>query len=445
MNLEAEMLTEAVKEQSLYAVDDSDPQGQEGLDLKQTETNQKPTPIQLNDFAPVKQWVTEKPPEKEWVIHNIIPAGDVGIMAGQGGTGKSNLSLLMARCVATGEWIEPFRPIKPRKVLLINVEDGEDDLWRRIYAQTQIKPLSADQAYEQLEENLMIYPGRGLVEPFMGQSPGGDPEVSEWGLWFKETVEQVKPELIITDTLSRLYGLDENSNAHAARWIGFIESVSRNNKAAVLIIHHVGKAYASQANQIAARGASAFVDNVRFSINLTHMQEQEAAKFKVDNPHLYFSMELSKVNYTAKGNKFFFRKGDQGFPELVDLEKGRMESAADMLEELLSVLAPKALTWRELKDRGDGKEIRKQLKESYRITKPQLSPLWDVLVDSKRAELVKTPAGKGQLRNELRIVGVNYDPPEDTRKEDDKIMQNKTTKKQEDKGRGKSKDEKTVG
>lgn len=356
-----------------------------------------PKPLSRDSIAPVDKWISLTPPPIDWVLDNLIPVGAVGAMPGMGGTGKSNLSLLIARVVATGRHIEPFHPTKPRSVLLLNVEDSSDDQWRRLHAQITRTPPQGENELRLLRDNLMIYQGRGEVGPLMGLD-GANPRESAWGKWFAESVHNLKPEFIILDTKSRLYGLDENSNDHASQWLAYIERIANNSNAAVLILHHTAKARSGESDQLSSRGASAFIDNARFCFSLTNLSESEAKRYAVEDSKCYFKMEMVKGNYSAPRKAWFFRKGEAGYPELVNLEEDRFFAASALLHEKLSELQ-EPITWRELRDREEGKTIRKVLRDEHNILRDGLSKLWDMLIDSKRAKLVEVLTEKtGQIR-----------------------------------------------
>lgn len=401
INLVREMQLQAEAERAEY----SQPAEAERFEITPPASQGKESPgpqtLTRDDIAPVGQWVIKKPPEIDWILSDMIPAGAVGVLTGMGGTGKSNLTLLMARTVATGTTIEPFRVVKPRPVLILNVEDSGDDMWRRLYAQAQIDPLSSNEA-ELIQENLMVYPGRGEVGPLM-ELDQNNPCRSPWGIWLQESVKNLKPALIILDTKSRLFGLDENSNDHASQWLSFIERVATDSKAAVLIVHHVAKARAADSNQLAARGASALIDNARFCFSLTNISESDAKKYDLDRPEMFFQMEMTKGNYVAPGKRWFFEKGEAGYPQLVNLEKGRLTAAAEMLLELLTELDG-PVTWNELRNRPAGTEIRKALRTEHGITRATLYKIFEILIDSRRIKIVDILAEKnGQTRPEIHV------------------------------------------
>ncbi len=70
-----------------------------------------------------------------------------------------------------------------------------------------------------------------------------------------ETVERVRPRLLVLDPLVRLHGVDENTVAEVAPILGFLRDLQRRFAAAVLLVHHARKSGATRPGQ-ALRGSS---------------------------------------------------------------------------------------------------------------------------------------------------------------------------------------------
>src|SRR5690606_27026202 len=83
-----------------------------------------PAPLDLAALA------ASDPVPPQHILPELMPAGEVTLASGHGGTGKSGVAMHLAACVALGRtWcgIEPA----PRPVYYISCEDGRDILhWR---------------------------------------------------------------------------------------------------------------------------------------------------------------------------------------------------------------------------------------------------------------------------------------------------------------------------
>lgn len=83
-------------------------------------------------FRPLdlKELARRDPVPPQYVIPDWLPCGEVSLLAGHGGGGKSAIALMLAVCVASGK---PFYglQVQRRKVAFASLEDGESVLhWR---------------------------------------------------------------------------------------------------------------------------------------------------------------------------------------------------------------------------------------------------------------------------------------------------------------------------
>ncbi len=70
-------------------------------------------------------------PERKWIVDGLVPAGHVTLLAGDGGTGKTLVSLQLAVACALGKmWLG--RPTKACRALVFACEDDPDELHRRL-------------------------------------------------------------------------------------------------------------------------------------------------------------------------------------------------------------------------------------------------------------------------------------------------------------------------
>lgn len=121
--------------------------------------------------------------------------------------------------------------------------------------------------------------------------------------------------LIVIDPLSQYHSLDENSNSEMAALVGTLNHVADQTGAAVLFLHHVSKGAARSGinSQLASRGASVLVDNVRWSANLSRMTEAEAAKRGVKGDiGSYVCLSVAKQNYGEPPPPRWYKRHEGG-------------------------------------------------------------------------------------------------------------------------------------
>jgi RecA-family ATPase len=146
--------------------------------------------------------LTANDPEPEYLINNLIYTGQVILIAGEPGVGKSFLNYHIGMCLASGQFVLG-REARQGRVLYFDEENSRPDLqqyvrwvWRGLG-----KPDPAD-----LQERLYIehctLAGQGTNRfRYMG-----------------EVASRIKPDLIVVDTVTPCCGIeDENSNSEAAK------------------------------------------------------------------------------------------------------------------------------------------------------------------------------------------------------------------------------------
>ena len=136
--------------------------------------------------------------------------------------------------------------------------------------------------------------------------------------------------LVVFDTLSRIHQLDENSNGDMAYLVSTLEHIADKTGAGILYLHHVskGSSSAGQADQQhAARGASALIDNARWSAYVARMTDQEAEKLsdRIDRQPIgdrrgfYVRFGENKQNYGVDQPARWFERREGGVLMPVDL------------------------------------------------------------------------------------------------------------------------------
>lgn len=208
-----------------------------------------------------------EPPPLDFVWPGFL-AGTVGALVAPGATGKSYWALeatMGIACSLAGGDILELAPANSGKVVYLAGEDPLPALLKRVHAIGKHLPPAARRS---IAVNL-------LLEPIMGRRIN---IMNERHL--ARVIEySAGARLIVLDTLSRIHQLDENSNGQMAHLVATLEYVAVSTGASVLYLHHVNKASTRDGQpdqQIAARGASALIDNARWCGYVTKMTEEEA-------------------------------------------------------------------------------------------------------------------------------------------------------------------------
>ena len=273
----------------------------------------------------LKSAFEEDPPIMDFIWPGFL-AGTVGALVAPGATGKSFWALQAAMsvsCSVDGGDLVGINPTRSGRVIYLAGEDPDQALRCRAHS---IGKRLTDEAKQSIAKNLHLEPIMGKRLDVMNS---------------KKLDEIIKlylgSRLIVLDTLSRIHGLDENSNSDMSQVVAALEYLAHSTGASVLYLHHVSKSSLREGlinQQQAGRGASALIDNVRWC---GFMSKVTKDKFKQSpGPHQnqrqkkgrdseYVQFGVSKQNYGEHQPDRFYARGEGGVlvPTLVSQTKSR--------------------------------------------------------------------------------------------------------------------------
>ncbi|MCA7118420.1 MAG: helicase RepA family protein [Acidibrevibacterium sp.] len=211
---------------------------------------------------------------RPWLYGTALVAGFVSLLVAPGGVGKSALAIGEALALASGRALLGERVHHPVGVWLLNLEDPLDEIERRVAAAMLQHGLTrAD-----LGGRLFLHSGRDRRIVMAEESPDG-------GIVFpdQEAICRAAQEAgigcLIVDPFVRSHHLEENSNPHMDAAATAWAEVAHASGAAVLLVHHVRKGAAPDAE--AARGAKALTDAARIARILSPMSDQEGEEMGI--------------------------------------------------------------------------------------------------------------------------------------------------------------------
>ena len=194
----------------------------------------------MNGFptrAPIE--LEDRPRQQQWLIDGLWGRQAVGIVGGEPKCGKSFLALDLAVAVAAGvPCLRRFAADQPGPVLLFAAEDAG----HIVRARLQGIASAAGARFDALDIAVIDVAALRLDHRADRQR-------------LVQTVERVRPRLVVLDPLVRLHGVDENTVAEVAPILGFLRDVQRRFETAVLLVHHARKSGATRPGQ-ALRGSS---------------------------------------------------------------------------------------------------------------------------------------------------------------------------------------------
>lgn len=212
-----------------------------GPDEAVVKAERKRSLMLIHDYA-----ATVKDPE--WLIKDYLPAQGTGIVYGFSGSYKSFLALDWALCLSyghPGQWMAP--PVKNDVIYFCGESPRGMAKLRKPAWQEHEKKIEEDHRF-------FFYP---YVPAYA--------DAGQWEDIRNQIAElQIRPKLIVIDTMTRLLtGMDENSAKDANMITRFLEDLASHYDCFVLVVHHTGKDEGR-----GARGSSVFYANLDTALYL---------------------------------------------------------------------------------------------------------------------------------------------------------------------------------
>jgi len=198
----------------------------------------------MNNPLPVARahTIKDKPEEKHWLVEGLWGDQAVGIIGGEPKCCKSFMALTLAVAISSGKpCLEQF-PVSARgSVLLLPAEDSLSIVKDRLLGICASQGLSLSE--------LPIY----LIT-----TPTLRLDVQTDRARLKETIEKIRPSLLILDPFVRLHAIDENTSGEVAKILAALRHIQRSYSCAVALVHHAKKGASKHRAGQALRGSSEF-------------------------------------------------------------------------------------------------------------------------------------------------------------------------------------------
>lgn len=237
------------------------------------------------------QWPSGEPPAREWLVDGLIPIGNVTMLNGDGGVGKSLLALQLLTAAATGRgWIG--REVRPCRAIGIFCEDDQPELQRRqadinrLYGiewgdldnLTLISRVGHDNALALFDR----YTDEMQVQAFTGQ--------------IEHLITETGAQLVVVDSLHDFFAGNENSRPQARAFVNLLRQFTMTNSGAVVVTAHPSLTGMSSGS--GASGSTAWNNAVRSRLYLTRPAHDETDDTADDNRRVLKTM---KANYSSAG------------------------------------------------------------------------------------------------------------------------------------------------
>lgn len=241
---------------------------------------------------------------RKWCIEGLLYEGQISILAGVGGCGKSFLALKITHDLARG--IAPLTiggttTQDAKSVLFITAEDDIAELGGRLKIVEKLNK-------EEIKKSSRIISLTDKKECYLVDNMG---KITNFYNTLHALIKRDSIELLILDPLAVIGGLsDENNNVEANLFMQALKELiaSTGNRLSIVLIHHMKKKdnnnkNASNADDI--RGASGLVNGVRLAIILEYKKGLNAPYIPYSSIRITKSNSLTTEQRKLQENAFY--------------------------------------------------------------------------------------------------------------------------------------------
>jgi RecA-family ATPase len=234
-------------------------------------------------------------PSREWLVEGMIPARNVTLLFGDGGTGKSLLALQLAIAASTNtEWIG--LAVTPSPALFLSAEDDRDELQRRVsdIASADGLPLAG-----MADLHLATLAGEDAI---LGGPTGSDGIVRATPLLegVRCKAREKGARLIVLDTLADIFGGDEIRRSQARQFISLLRGLAIELDAAVVVLGHPSQSGA--ASGAGTSGSTAWSNSVRSRLYFSRIMTSDGPRAVEGDPDAR-RLQTMKSNYGRVGQE----------------------------------------------------------------------------------------------------------------------------------------------
>jgi RecA-family ATPase len=261
------------------------------VEIKEPTTPDTPLPI----FSAAE--LAGKPvPERRFHVPEWIPARNVTLIYGDGGTGKSLIALQLAVATVLGStWLG--LPVAGGPALYLTAEDEKDEVHRRLVDIAQHLGTSLNDL-----GNLHIVSLAGL-DAVLATPDRKSSLLAPTALLGKieKAIADIRPAFVILDTLADIYGGEENIRTQVRQFVGMLRGLALQHDTTIAVPAHPSLSGLSSGS--GSSGSTGWNNSVRSRLYLERVKDESGAE---PDPNARVLRKM-KANYSTIGDEIRVR------------------------------------------------------------------------------------------------------------------------------------------
>ena len=177
------------------------------------------------------QLLSAPAPARSWVVDRFLPAAEVTMLGGDGGTGKTTLALQLGiSCVSGDGWLG--LPVNRCNVIYVSAEDPEAEVHYRLEQITKHSPVASD---ELRQFNLIDMAGKDATLAFFDK---GLLKPTQLLTRIEDIAREHCAGCLVFDSVADFFGGNENERREVRAFVGLLRGLAmRLNDAVVFLAH----------------------------------------------------------------------------------------------------------------------------------------------------------------------------------------------------------------
>jgi RecA-family ATPase len=287
----------------------------------------EPPPLPFIDIA---AWDGATVPEREWVVQDRVPLRNVTLLSGEGGVGKSIVSLHLAVATVLGrDWLSALPT--PGPAIVVCCEDDVDELHRRLDRIIEHYSATVGATYKELKDiHLLSLAGQGAV--LAAPNRNGLVQATKLFGRIHEAACDIRPRLIVLDNSADVFAGNENDRAQVRQFVTLLRDMAMSANAGLLLTSHPSLSGISTGTGLS--GSTAWNASVRSRL---YFKRATTEKDEEPDPDLRV-LEVMKSNYGPVGETVAVRWKDGLFLPVAGVSSLERLAAEQKAEQLFLTL-----------------------------------------------------------------------------------------------------------
>jgi len=228
---------------------------------------------------------------ESWILEPLIPFKSITILDGLGGSGKSWFALDLSYTISLGfDYLGKYPVKRSSTVLYVTAEEIPEEFVRRV-----------DLVTASYGDNENFYWISTLHEAFsygaaLLQKVAWNITKTETARVLEYFISEIKPILVVLDSMVNFYGLNENDSSEASVFYEMLKEWIKTYDCSFLLLHHQNKE-SMKSEEGVFRGSIVFREQARERITYK--------SFKLENGMIAKKISIEKANYYSPLTKDF--------------------------------------------------------------------------------------------------------------------------------------------